>query len=109
MTSEQGVVSLRSMYLICANKTCLFAVSRGRLQGVQKGHLERTAMRTCSGNVILDLRWFQAGNLMVRRLESFAEATRSEMVGVVRERLAWYYGTMGLASVGSTLQLFPGN
>jgi hypothetical protein len=49
------------------------------------------------------LGWSQAGITCSRRLEALSEATRNRMVGVVRKKLPKCFGTMGLASVGSTL------
>jgi hypothetical protein len=41
MTSEQGEVSIRTIQLVCAHETSLFAVRRDRLQGVRRGYAER--------------------------------------------------------------------
>ena len=54
MTSEQGEVSIRTIQLVCAHETSLFAVRRDRLQGVQRGYAQRTAIQTSLGDVIFD-------------------------------------------------------
>ena len=75
MTSEQGEVSIRTIQSVCAHETSLFVVRRNRLQGVQRGYAQRTAMQTSLGDVIFDSRWFKIGNTRSERLESFLEAT----------------------------------
>ena len=75
MTSKQGEVSIRTIQLVCAHETSLFAVRRDRLQGVQREYTQRTAMQTSLDDVIFDSRWFKKGTTRSKRLESFLEAT----------------------------------
>lgn len=79
MTSEQGEMSLRSMQSVCTHPKFLFAVNRGRLQGVRKSDLQSTAGQTCLGNVIFDSIWFQVAIGRLKNLRDFQK--QYEMIG----------------------------